>query len=163
MWKDFRLIDRCKVICHVNAPVACLIWIEKFTKHVFQLHVAFPVKRARVCFFKYVLSAMDLSKESIKKFVIGNRFHLTLRILSLLYLNTNLGCVSFTWSRFPIKILLIISLFTPIVESTYLSIDMCKFESSQKDESRTQSSDSSEAYRKPSAFNWICFFCSQLH
>jgi len=28
---------------------------------------------------------------------------------------------------------------------------MCKFESSQKDESRTQSADSLKAYRKPSA------------
>ena len=137
--------------------MTCLIWMEKFTKHVFQLHVAFPVKRARVCFFKYVLSTMEVSKESIRKFVIGNRVHLTLRIPSLLYLNTNLGCVRFTWNRFPIIILLIISLFTPIVESSYLNIDMCKFESSQKDESRKQSHDSSEAYRKPGAFNWICF------
>jgi len=32
---------------------------------------------------------------------------------------------------------------------------MRKFESSQKDESRAQSADSSKAYRKPSrAFNW---------
>jgi len=30
---------------------------------------------------------------------------------------------------------------------------MCKFESSQKDESRGQSADSSKAYRKPKAFN----------
>jgi len=33
------------------------------------------------------------------------------------------------------------------VESTYLNRDMCKFESSQKDESRWQSTDSSKAYR----------------
>jgi len=31
---------------------------------------------------------------------------------------------------------------------------MSKFESSQKDESRAQSADSSKAYRKPCAFNW---------
>jgi len=43
--------------------------------------------------------------------------------------------------------LLIDSLLTPIVESTYLNRDMCKFESSQKDESRRQSTDSSKAYR----------------
>jgi len=30
---------------------------------------------------------------------------------------------------------------------------MCKFESSQKDESRAQSADSLKAYRKPIAFN----------
>jgi len=48
--------------------------------------------------------------------------------------------------------LLIDSLLTPIVESTYLNRDMCKFESSQKDESRWQSTDSSKAYRNTSAF-----------
>jgi len=41
-----------------------------------------------------------------------------------------------TWNRFPIKNLLIDSLLTPILESTYLNRDMCKFESSQKDENR---------------------------
>jgi len=35
-----------------------------------------------------------------------------------------------------------------------LNADMCKFESSQKDESRAQSADSSKAYRKPRAI--IC-------
>jgi len=43
------------------------------------------------------------------------------------------------------------------VESTYLNRDMCKFESSQKDESRWQSTDSSKPYRNTSAFkckNW---------
>jgi len=59
---------------------------------------------------------------------------------------------NFTWNRFPIKHLLIDSLLTPIVESTYLNRDMCKFESSQKDESRWQSIDSSKAYRNTSAF-----------
>ena len=48
--------------------------------------------------------------------------------------------------------LLMDSLLTPIVESTYLNRDMCKFESSQKDESRWQSTDSSKAYRNTSAF-----------
>ena len=59
---------------------------------------------------------------------------------------------NFTWNRFPIKILLIDSLLTPIAKSTYLNRDMCKFESSQKDESRWQSTDSSKAYRNTSAF-----------
>jgi len=31
----------------------------------------------------YVLSTMGVSKESISKFLIGNRFHVKLRILSL--------------------------------------------------------------------------------
>ena len=36
----------------------------------------------KVRIFKYVLSMMGVSKESISKFLIGNRFHVTLRILS---------------------------------------------------------------------------------
>ena len=63
---------------------------------------------------------------------------------------------NFTWNRFPIKHLLIDSLLTPIVEN--LNRDMCKFESSQKDESRWQSTDSSKAYRNISAFK-----CSYLY
>ena len=65
---------------------------------------------------------------------------------------------NFTWNRFPIKNLLIDSLLTPIVESTYFHRDMCKFESSQKDESRWQSTDSSKAYRNTSAFKCVCFW-----
>jgi len=38
------------------------------------------------------------------------------------------------------------------VESTYLNRDMWKFESSQKDESRWQSTDSSKANRNTSAY-----------
>ena len=59
---------------------------------------------------------------------------------------------NFTWNRFPVKNLLIDSLLAPIVESTYLNRDMCKFESSKKDESRWQSTDSSKAYRNTSVF-----------
>jgi len=44
------------------------------------------------------------------------------------------------------------------VESTYLNRDMCKFESSQKDESRWQSTDSSKAYRNTSAFKLQVYF-----
>jgi len=63
---------------------------------------------------------------------------------------------NFTWRNwFPIKILLIDSLLTPIVESTDLNRDMCKFESSQKDKSRWQSTDSSKAYRSTSACKCI--------
>ena len=49
------------------------------------------------------------------------------------------------------------------MESTYLNRDMCKFESSQKDESRWQSTDSSKAFRNTSAFkcfsDQVKFFC----
>jgi len=38
----------------------------------------------------------------------------------------------------------------------YYNTDMCKFESSQKDETRLQSADSSNAYRKPTRdFNFL--------
>jgi len=47
------------------------------------------------------------------------------------------------------------SLLTPIVESTYLNRDMCKFESSPKGESRWQSTDSSKAYRNTRAFEYL--------
>ena len=93
-----------------------------------------------ICTFKYVLSTMGVGKESISKFLIGNRFHVKIRILSPYS------------KRYLLKNLLIDSLLTPIVESTYLNRDMCKFESSQKDESRWQSTYSSKAYRNTSAF-----------
>jgi len=48
------------------------------------------------------------------------------------------------------------------VESTYLNRDMCKFESSQKDESRWQSTDSSKAYRNTSAFKCCCYSVESL-
>jgi len=57
---------------------------------------------------------------------------------------------SVTRNRLPIKIFQIDSLLVPHVESSYMNIDMCKSESSQKNESRAQSADSSQAYRKPS-------------
>jgi len=37
------------------------------------------------------------------------------------------------------------------VECSYLNMDMCKFESSQKDESKAPSTDSSKAYSNTSA------------
>jgi len=92
---------------------------------------------------------MGVSKESISKFLIGNQFHVKLRILSP-YSNKIL--FEKNLNKIPIKNLLVDSLLTPIVESTYLNRDMCKFESSQKDESRWQSTDSSKAYRNTSAF-----------
>jgi len=42
-----------------------------------------------------------------------------------------------------------------LTESRYLNRDMCKCESSQKDESRWQSTDSSKAYRNISAFKCL--------
>jgi len=48
------------------------------------------------------------------------------------------------------------SLFISLVESSYVNMDMYKFELSQKDESRVQLADSSKAFRKPRAFQ-LCF------
>jgi len=64
------------------------------------------------------------------------------------------GCVILREIDFLFKNLLIDSLLTRIVESTYLNRHMCKFESSQKDESRWQLIDSSKAYRNTSAFKF---------
>jgi len=68
---------------------------------------------------------------------------------------SGLRMCNFTWDRLPIKNLLIDSLLTPIVESTYLNRDMCKLESLQKDESRWHSTDSSKAHRNTSAFKCL--------
>ena len=75
-----------------------------------------------ISLFKYVLSTMGVSKESISKFLIGNRFHVKLRILSPYSNLKGLRMRNFMWNRFPIKNLLIDFLLTPIVESTYLKI-----------------------------------------
>ena len=56
----------------------------------------------------------------------------------------------------PVKSLPIDSLPTSMVESSYLNKDMCKFESSQKDENRGQSDDCSKTHRKHIFFK-LCF------
>jgi len=55
------------------------------------------------------------------------------------------------------SIFVIDSLLASHVECSYLNTDRYKFESSQKDESRTQSADSSKTYRKARAFNCCVF------
>jgi len=42
--------------------------------------------------------------------------------------------------------------------SSYLNTDICNFESTQKDERRSQSADSLKAYRKPRAFKKSVLF-----
>jgi len=44
------------------------------------------------------------------------------------------------------------------VETNYLNINMCKFESSQKDERRVQLADYSKACSKPRGFNGQAIF-----
>jgi len=63
---------------------------------------------------------------------------------------------SFTWNQFPIKIFADRFFSYPRLESIYMHIDMCKFESSQTDESWAQLADSWNAYRKPRAL--LCWF-----
>jgi len=60
---------------------------------------------------------------------------------------------SIMWNQYPIK--KITNGFKPLtfVETGCLNVGMCKFESSQKDESKAQSAEPSKAYRKPRAFN----------
>jgi len=46
-------------------------------------HCVYNLEKSYICMmFKYVLSTMGASKESISKFLIGNRFHVKLRIPS---------------------------------------------------------------------------------
>ena len=66
------------------------------------------------------------------------------------------------WNKQGIKSVIDSLLITP-VEWSYLNTDMRKFETSQKEESRAQSADSSKTYRKPSrAFNCSRFACCLL-
>jgi len=67
---------------------------------------------------------------------------------------------NFTWNQFPIKILVIVSLLTPIMDNTYLNVDMCKFESLQKDESRAQLTDSSKHAEKLVLLSVLFAVCS---
>jgi len=45
---------------------------------------------------------IGVSKESISKILVGNRFHVKLPILSP-YSNRRLRMRNFTWNRFPVK------------------------------------------------------------
>jgi len=76
------------------------------------------------------------------------------------------SCVHKKWGRMNMFAGTVItesnSLLTPIVESTYLNRDMCKFEPLQKDESRWHSTDSLKAYRSTSAFSVITDLCLHL-
>ena len=60
--------------------------------------------------FKYVLSTMGVSKESISKFLIGNRFHVQLCILSPENCKQSLQVKSKVEE--PLKMILVLSLKT---------------------------------------------------
>jgi len=84
-----------------------------------------------ISLFKYVISTMGVSKESISKFLIGNGFHVKLHILSQFMCN-------FTWNRFPIKNLLIDSLLTPIVETRAVESESRSWKDFQPEESESK-------------------------
>jgi len=69
-------------------------------------------------------------------------------MLLLFLFEQGLRMRNFEWNRIPNKNLLTDFLFTLIVESTYLNIDTCKFESSQIDENRAQSAASKKSSQK---------------
>jgi len=65
-WRMFKIKNRKKRISEKT---------ENVIKHKSIVYLPFVT-------YKYVLSTMGVSKESISKFLIGNRFHVKLRILS---------------------------------------------------------------------------------
>ena len=112
-----------------------LTWMSFAGGENSHLWIAFPPLWVLLCFFSAVTSAFQLFTCK--------------RCLQF----SGLRMRNFTWNRGCVILREIVkSLLTPIVESTYLNRDMCKFESSQKDESRWQSTDSLKAYRNISAF-----------
>ena len=65
---------------HLKAPVFLYAFEESVDCHL--LSSFCDDSNLHIYLFKYVLSTMGVSKESISKFLIGNRFHVKLRILS---------------------------------------------------------------------------------
>ena len=81
--------DKCQ--CHCN-HLKALGFLYAFEESV-DCHLLSSFchdSNLHISLFKYVLSTMGVNKESISKFLIGNRFHVKLRILSP-YLNNFLN------------------------------------------------------------------------
>jgi len=68
------------MIVHLKALVFLYAFEESVDCHL--LSSFCDDSNLHISLFKYVLSTMGVSKESICKVLIGNRFHLKLRILS---------------------------------------------------------------------------------
>jgi len=68
----------------INTLLKALVFLYAFEESVdYHLLSSFcDDSNLRISLFKYVLSTMGVSKESISEFLIGNRFHVKLRILS---------------------------------------------------------------------------------
>ena len=70
--------------CHSLDILKALVFLYAFEESV-DCHLLSPFcddSNLHISLFEYVLSTMGVSKESISKFLIGNRFHVKLRILS---------------------------------------------------------------------------------
>ena len=68
----------------VNEHLKALVFLYAFEESV-DCHLLSSFcddSNLHISLFKYVLSTIGVSKESISKFLIGNRFHVKLRILS---------------------------------------------------------------------------------
>jgi len=70
----------------VNKHLKALVFLYAFEESVYcHLLSSFcDDSNLHISLFKYVLSTMGVSKVSISKFLIGNRFHVKLRILKSL-------------------------------------------------------------------------------
>jgi len=75
--KSIRLIVKA---IHLKALVFLYAFEESVDYHL--LSSFCDDSNLHISLFKYVPSTMGVSKESIRKFLIGNRFHVKLRILS---------------------------------------------------------------------------------
>ena len=115
----------------VDMRLTCLYWEEQQTKPTPPV-----LKDCRLCFASYLAFQCFTRKHCLQL--------------------SGLKIGNITWNRFPIKNWRIDKLAYSFVGSSNLNIDMREFKSSQKDESRAQSTHSSKAYRKPRAFNY-CF------
>jgi len=88
------------VLLHLKALVFLYAFEESVDYHL--LSSFCDDSNLHISVFKYVLSTIGVSKESISKFLIGNRFHVKLRIKFCL--NKDWGCVILCEIDFLLKI-----------------------------------------------------------
>ena len=135
----------------------CIFWVNTYFMSQFFLSPLVFLTSVSLLWFMSLCYEILIVVFSLFFSAVTSAFQLFTRKLCLQF--SGLRMRNCTWNRFPIKNLLIDSLLTSIMESTYLNRDICKFESSQKDESKWQSTDSSKAYRNTSAFK--CLMASE--
>jgi len=76
-------VFRKQIYC-TEVHLRALVFLYPFEESVdcYLLSSFWDDSNLHICLFKYVLSTMGVSKESISKFLIENQFHVKLRILS---------------------------------------------------------------------------------